>query len=182
MKKAIYIFFTFLSVANLTAQENEPHDFTVKQNFFSDIRFGGGLGLAIGNGFSNITIAPSALKPITEQFSVGAGVQFNYISSRDIYSNTSYGVNLIGLINPIENLQLSVELEQLRVNFKQDAYQSSTGNYIPSSSRNFWNTGLFLGAGYRQGNATIGIRYNVLYNANDYVYNQAWMPFVRVYF
>lgn len=50
------------------------------------------------------------------------------------------------------------------------------------STDNFWNTALFLGAGYRTNNATIGIRYNVLHNDNNNIYTTAFMPFVRVYF
>jgi hypothetical protein len=47
---------------------------------------------------------------------------------------------------------------------------------------NFWNTGLFLGAGYRTQNVTIGARYNVLFDKDRNVYGDAFMPFVRVYF
>jgi hypothetical protein len=77
------------------------------------------------------------------------------------------------LVNPIPELQLSVELEQLRVNVN---YESE------NISDKFWNTGLFLGAGYRQDNFTIGVRYNVLFNEDKNVYGDALMPFVRVYF
>jgi hypothetical protein len=41
---------------------------------------------------------------------------------------------------------------------------------------------LFLGAGYNTGNVVLGVRYNVLFNENDYVYSDAFMPFIRVYF
>jgi hypothetical protein len=37
----------------------------------------------------------------------------------------------------------------------------------PTNSQNYWNTGLFVGAGYRSGNATIGARYNVLTDKNN---------------
>lgn len=75
-------------------------------------------------------------------------------------------------------MQLSAELEQLRVNNSYDSYWGG-GSY------DFWNTALFLGAGYRTNNVTIGVRYNVLYKDDDNrpdVYGTDFMPFVRVYF
>lgn len=71
-------------------------------------------------------------------------------------------------------MQLSVEVEQLRVN-NSFATNSQT-------NRNFWNTSLFLGAGYRSQNVTVGVRYNVLYKERNNVYAQAYMPFVRIQF
>jgi hypothetical protein len=53
---------------------------------------------------------------------------------------------------------------------------------VLSGSQDFWNTGLFLGAGYRAQNVTIGARYNVLFDKDKSVYSDALMPFVRVYF
>ena len=46
----------------------------------------------------------------------------------------------------------------------------------------FWNTALFLGAGYRNENITLGIRYNILHRDRDNIYAEAFMPFVRIYF
>ena len=41
---------------------------------------------------------------------------------------------------------------------------------------------LFIGAGYRSGNVTFGIRYDVLYDEKKSIYADAWVPFVRVFF
>jgi hypothetical protein len=49
--------------------------------------------------------------------------------------------------NPIPEIQLSAELEQLRVNV--------SGKGQNNFSDNFWNTGLFYSAGYRTGNVTL---------------------------
>ncbi len=162
---------------NAFAQVNQDTYQPRTTTFFSDMQFGGALGLGFGNGFTNIAVAPTALKPITEQLSVGLGLQFNYLKSKGFYESTSYGVNVLGIYAPVEFLQLSAEVEQLRVNNIWTDYQS--GSY---QKENFWNTALFLGAGYTSGNATIGIRYNVLYKENNLVYSQAWMPFIRVFF
>ena len=85
-------------------------------------------------------------------------------------------MSLISLINPIEDFQISVELEQLRVN----STIMMTGS--PNLKDNFWNTGLFIGGGYGSDNVIVGVRYNVIYKESDFVYNTAFMPFVRVYF
>ncbi|MBN8641099.1 MAG: hypothetical protein J0L86_04730 [Flavobacteriales bacterium] len=144
-----------------------------KNDFWSDVQFGGGLGLAIGSGFTNISVSPTAIYNFNEYVSAGAGLQYSYLKDRDFYSSSMYGGSIIGLINPIEEFQLSVELEQLRVNLKAD---NST------FTDDFWNTGLFLGAGYRMDNVTIGARYNVLFVEDKGVYGDAFMPFVRVFF
>ena len=106
---------------------------------------------------------------------MGVGLQGSYVAVKSNYNSFIYGGSLIGLVNPIKQIQFSVELEELKVN---TSFESSF--QIPS--RHFWNTGLFLGAGYRSNNVTIGGRYNILYNENDNVYSNAFMPFIRVYF
>lgn len=146
-----------------------------KSEFWKNVQLGGGLGLNVGGGFTDITVAPSAIYNVNEFLSLGVGLQGSYVSVKNNYNSFIYGGSLIGLVNPIKEIQLSVELEQLKVNTK---FESSF--QIPS--RHFWNTGLFLGAGYRTNNVTIGARYNVLFNENDNVYSNAFMPFIRVYF
>jgi hypothetical protein len=146
-----------------------------KSEFWKNVQLGGGLGLNVGGGFTDITVAPSAIYNVNEYLSLGVGLQGSYVSVKNNYNSFIYGGSLIGLVNPIKEIQLSVELEQLKVNTK---FESSF--QIPS--RHFWNTGLFLGVGYRTNNVTIGARYNVLFNENDNVYSNAFMPFIRVYF
>ncbi|WP_394759997.1 hypothetical protein [Flavobacterium sp.] len=147
----------------------------VKSEFWKKVQIGGGLGLNVGGGFTDITVAPSAIYNLNKYVSLGVGLQGSYVSVKDNYNSFIYGGSLIGLINPIEQIQLSVELEQLKVNTRFDPFFQ-----IPS--RHFWNTGLFLGAGYRANNITIGARYNVLFNEDDNVYSNAFMPFIRIYF
>ncbi|SFN80171.1 hypothetical protein SAMN05421741_11133 [Paenimyroides ummariense] len=181
MKKIFYTVTTcFLIGFNSFAQENQDTYTPRTTTFFSDMQFGGGLGLAFGSGFTNISVSPMALKPITEQFSAGLGLQFNYMKSKGFYESTSYGANILGIYSPAEMIQLSAELEQLRVN--NTWFENDINNFNGNLKSNFWNTALFLGAGYTEGNVTIGVRYNVLYKEGDLVYNQAWMPFIRVFF
>lgn len=170
----IISFFLSGSFSNLAQERlntSQNNDFT------KNLRFGGGLGLAFGSGYTDIMIAPSAIYQINPVVALGVGLQGSYVESKHWYKSYIYGGSLIGLVNPIPELQLSAELEQLRVN--------STYERTPSRDSfkdNFWNTALFLGAGYHTGNVTVGIRYNVLYKKKDRVYSDAYMPFIRVYF
>ncbi|MFT7352015.1 MAG: hypothetical protein ACI9XR_001780 [Flavobacterium sp.] len=147
---------------------------TSKSVFWEKVQFGGGLGLGFGTGFTNIAVAPSAIYNVNQYFAAGLGLQYNYLSQKNQFSSHQYGLSLIALVNPIQEIQFSVELEQLRVNVSYDnpAFKSE----------NFWNTGLFLGAGYRANNVTIGGRYNVLHKQDRNVYGSPFMPFVRVFF
>ncbi len=146
-----------------------------KAEFWRKVRFGAGLGVGVGSDYTNIAVAPSAVYDVNEYVSVGLGVQYGYVKQKSLFNSHLYGASLIGLVNPVEEVQLSAELEQLRVN-------NTYTQFTPHIKDNFWNTALFLGVGYRTENVTIGIRYNVLYKEANNVYSQAWMPFVRIYF
>lgn len=175
-----FYFVIFLFFVNSTAQTSTNQNSNTKQTseFWKKVRFGGGLGLNIGSGFTDITLAPSAIYEINEYIATGIGLQGSYIrvkprnSAFENYEAYTYGGSWIVLVNPIEEIQLSAELEQLRVNV----------SYDDGFSDDFWNTALFLGGGYRTQNVTIGIRYNVLHNSNKNIYSEAFMPFVRFYF
>jgi hypothetical protein len=160
---------------NFSVFAQSANDSIPKNQFWQKVRFGGGLGLNFGNNATSVTVAPSAVYDVNQYVSVGLGIQGSYVSYRDSYKSYIYGGSLIGLINPIEQVQLSLELEQLRVN-------TTFETRLAFPERNTWNTALFLGAGYRTNNITIGARYNILYKETDNVYGQAFMPFVRVYF
>lgn len=157
------------------AQQNYVIDNS--SHFWDKVQFGGGLGLGFGSGYTDISVMPSAIYNVNEIVAVGVGLQFGYLNSRDYYESYVYGGSLITLVNPIPEIQLSAELEQVRVNTDYDSR-----NGFPRYSDNFWNTALYLGAGYRTGSVTIGARYDVLYNPNKSLYGSGFMPFVRVYF
>ena len=145
----------------------------MENQFWRNVQFGGGLGLGFGSGYTDISIAPSAIYNFNEYAALGIGLQYKYLKQKDYYASHLYGGSIIGLLNPIRQIQLSAELEQLRVNVNLEGSNSN--------SQNYWNTALFVGAGYRSGNVTIGARYNVLDDKNS-IYGSAFMPFVRVYF
>jgi len=156
--------------------QNQDPNFDFSNKFWKNVQFGGGFGLNIGSGFTDITLAPSAIYNVNQYFATGVGLQGTYVSTTNVFQSTIYGVSLIQLFNPVDMIQVSAELEQVRVNM---VYSGSASNNI---KENFWNTALFVGIGYRQQNFTVGVRYNVLFNKQDRVYSEALMPFVRVFF
>jgi long-subunit fatty acid transport protein len=171
----------FLSLIFNSAIAKAQNDSIVKPKsaFWQKVRFGGGLGLGVGSGYTNISLSPTMYYNVNTKFAFGVGLTGSYIAQKSNadfldYKSTIFGGSLIGLINPVETIQLSAELEQLKVN-----RNFNESLYIDDS---FWNTALFLGAGYQLNRVTIGVRYNVLHNNQNNVYSQAWLPFMRVIF
>ncbi len=166
---------------------NAQHKANHVQNYEYDKKwkFGGGLGLGFGSRYTDIMIAPSVIREFNPYFSAGIALQTNYIHSENrtyynnyvkSYNSWLYGASLITLSNPIPAIQVSLELEQLRVN---NTYTYRDSNKVKD---NFWNTALFVGLGYTSGPITAGVRYNVLYKEKDMIYPSAYMPFIRMYF
>ncbi len=147
---------------------------TAQNAFWANVRYGGGLGLGFGNETFNAAISPSAIYQANEQIALGVGLNFNYSKFRES-KLLAYGGSLMTLYNPIRPIQLSAELEQLRINRQFELDGSKLKD-------NYWSPALFLGVGYTNGNVTFGIRYDVLYDENKSVYADPFMPFVRVYF
>ena len=156
----------------LFAQQNNMPPKTQSQSW-RNVQFGGGIGVGFGSNYTDISLAPSAIYNFNEYAALGLGLQYKYLKQKGYYASNLYGGSIIGLLNPIRQIQLSAELEQLRVNVQLEGSNSG--------SQDFWNTALLIGAGYRSGSATIGARYNVLDDKNS-IYGSAFMPFVRVYF
>lgn len=147
--------------------------------FWDKVRFGGAVGAGFGTGYTNVSLAPAAIYEFNEYLGLGLGIQGSYIKDKGVYADYSswlYGGSVIGIVNPLPQVQLSVELEQLRVNLEVDDHT------FEDYEDNFWNTALFLGAGYRNGSVVLGVRYNVLFDEDDFVYSTGFMPFVRLYF
>lgn len=168
LKFIVVIIFGCVLSTNLNAQDDEVR-------FWDNVRFGGGLGLSFGNGYFGASVSPAAIYDFNQYFSMGPSLIFSY-QEDDFFQSTLYGASVIALVNPIREIQISAEVEQLRVN--QD-FTDFSGMTIED---NFWNTALFVGGGYRTGAVTIGVRYNVLFSNDDRVYADAWAPFVRVFF
>lgn len=175
LTKYLLIVLTVFFYENVIAQyQQTPQS---RSPFWSNVQFGGGLGLSFGSGYTDISIAPSAIYNVNPYLAVGLGLQGSYVSSKGYYDSGVYGVSFLTYINPIPEIQFSINLNESYVNNHYETYYGK-----PAYTDNFWNTALFLGAGYRTGNVTVGLAYNVLFDEKDNVYGDALMPFVRAYF
>lgn len=171
-KFAIFVLL-FSTFANAQTENNE---YTQKQqsNFWNNVRYGGGIGLNFGSGYTNIAIAPSAIYQFSDQFAMGPAINFNYSSRKNYFDATVIGASILGLYQPIEELQLSAEFEENNVNLTDK---------IIGDTRNYWYPALYLGGGYNIRNfGAMGVRYDVLYNDDKSIYGSPLNPFVRVYF
>lgn len=173
MKTIVFSILIALFSYNIQAQSTSPR---TNSDFWDHVRFGGGLGLNFGNGIFSGTIAPSAIYQFDANVALGIGLTASYFEREDLYKSTVLGGNVVGLFNPINEIQISSEFEYLHVN------RNYNENFVSNTDDKYWYPALFLGAGYRSGHFTIGIRYDVLYDEDKSIYSDAWMPFIRVYF
>ena len=167
-KIALILIIIFFCFQNTVAQE-------IKSNFWKHVRFGGGLGLNFGDEFFSATIAPSGIYEFDKNFALGLGLNATFNNQKSVYKSTILGGSLIGLYNPIQAIQISAEFEQLNVSRRYNVNLNITDD-------NYWIPALYMGVGYRSGNVTFGIRYDVLYDNEKSIYADPWAPFVRFYF
>lgn len=177
MTATAFLLFWNVSVFSQT-QQDSTH---VRNDFWRRVQLGGGVGLSIGSGYTDVSIAPGAIYNLNRYVAAGIGLQGSYVRVKNEYESYIYGGSLIGLFRPIEFVQLSLELEQLRVNTSfSNLYNRNSG--IRYADDNFWNTALYVGVGYAVENVAIGLRYNLLFDRDKSVYSEPVMPFIRVYF
>lgn len=153
---------------NISGQE-------AKSNFWNHVLYGGGIGLNFGDGFFSATIAPSGIYEFNNTVALGVGLNATFNNQKSVYKSTILGGSIIGLFNVIRELQLSAEFEQLNVDRNYNVN-------LNIEDENYWVPALFIGVGYRNGNVTFGVRYDVLYDEEQSIYRDPWMPFVRFYF
>jgi len=165
--KKITLAFIFSIVCSFSFAQDPPPS---KSKFWDRVRFGGGVGLNFNGAGFNGSLSPTAYYQVSKSFSAGVGLSGIYSKVGDS-KLTAYGGSLATLYNPIPSIQLSGELEQLSVT-------RSLGELKDRS----WVPALFIGAGYRTRFATVGIRYDVLYDDEKSIYLNPWAPFVRFYF
>lgn len=171
--RTILLSFSLLFFAAVQGQVlpnlNQPSE------FWKHVRFGGGVGMSFGDGYMSGTLAPSAIYQVTPQFAMGVGLNGTINKRKNYYKSTILGGSLIALYNIIPELQISGEFEELHVTRK---WETNGANITDK----YWYPALFLGAGFRTGNVTMGIKYDVLHDNKKSIYAEAYMPFVRVYF
>lgn len=164
------ILFSLFSYSQSFAQEKD----TPSRPFWEQVRFGGSLGANFSNGYFSAYLSPKAIYDFNRYVSAGTGVAGSYTNGSNF---TAYSVSgsVISLFRPIAQAQLSAEFEE---NYVSRNIELEGGDRTDS----YWYPALFLGAGYTNGNVTVGLRYDVLYDDRKSMYNNALMPFVTIYF
>jgi len=168
MKNSILVFIAFLSISLLSiqAQDNNP-------SFLDRVHVGGGFNIGLGSGYSTIAISPSIIYDVSPVFSAGINATYLYSKNKSSNQETNvFGGGLIALVNPIEGLQFSGEYERLKIK----------RSFLNFSNNDYWNDALYLGAAYRQGNMSIGLRYDIMYDKVTSIYPSALSPIFRIYF
>lgn len=167
---SVFILAIYCAQFHLFAQEADRGN----EEFWQDVRFGGSLGANFSNGYFSGYLAPRAVYDFNRYTSAGVGLAGSYQNSSR-YSTSTVGASVIGLLRPLQALQLSAEFEEHYVTrkFKLDG---------ANRSDSYWYPALFLGLGYTTGPVTVGVRYDVLYDENKSIYSDAFMPFISVYF
>ena len=111
-----FLIFTTLLFSSLLFAQQQPSSPKIQNDFWRKVQFGGGIGLSFGSGYTDITIAPSAIYNFNQYVALGLGAQYTYIKQKNYYASNLYGGSIIALFNPIQEIPLSAELEELRVN------------------------------------------------------------------
>ncbi|MGJ8743807.1 hypothetical protein [Polaribacter sp.] len=136
-------------------------------------QFGLGFGLNFVGG-TNINISPNLTYNLSNKIAFGMGIQYNYLALKDIQKTTTYGANAIFMYKPSQKIITLLEFAQLRVTSKSE---------IDNSKRKFWDSALFIGAGYNITNKiTLGAKYNFLYDKDQSIYSSPIIPFVTISF
>jgi len=166
-----YLIIIILFSQSLIFCAQQTNDSTqVSETFWKNVHFGGGIQLGISNAYTTFGISPSSIYEFSDKFSAGIGV--SYLYSKYKYDDIQYhifGTSALALYNPIKKIQLSTEFEELRVN--SNTYDS------------YWVPAWYMGLGYSMSrHATIGMRYDVLYNDGKSIYDSPFTPFIKIYF
>jgi hypothetical protein len=139
--------------------------------------FGGNFAVQFGT-ITFVDISPLAGAMITNKFSAGAGITYQYFrDSRFIGGeNNIYGGRLFARYNVLPSVFLHGEYENLNL----DLF-----NPISETFQRAWVPGLFLGGGYfapfgGRGGANITFLYNLMFDNQRSPYNQPYV--IRVGF
>lgn len=149
--------------------------YSQNDDFWSNVSFGGNLGIGFDNDTFSGVIEPSVLYNFNEQFAAGMGVSFGYIESNN-FTATNYGGSILAFYSPIREIRLSLEFQEMGVSRTLEIENAQ------DLKENYWYPSLFIGGGYRISNVSVGIRYDLLYDSNKSIYGSAYTPFVSVFF
>ncbi len=137
------------------------------------LNFGLGFGLNFVDGTS-ISLSPNLVYRVNERFSLGSGLLFNYSAIKDLQKTTTIGANVLGNYYPVQKLLTTIEFAEMYVD-REIIYTNTNDN--------FWDSALFLGAGYQiTPKISVGGKYNLLYDKDKSVYSSPFVPFVNISF
>ncbi len=168
MNKTVYLISLLILLLSFTKMQGQQKN--KKYNFY------GGFGLGISTDYTYFSIQPGIIYHWNNKIHSGMGVQYSYMKSNRTYDNIGYsyniyGFNLISMYYPIKNMEFSIEFEDLYIRQKYS-------NLINS----YWSPAIFGGMAYRYGNLVAGLKFNFLYDRKTSIYQDAFIPFVRIYF
>jgi hypothetical protein len=181
---SITVVMTFI-ISDIQAQlhrQDDPDKMTKpaknQKSFWDRVYFGGYLGLQFGT-VTFIDIAPLATYQVTEDFYVGLGPTYQYISDKRYdphYNTSSYGAQFYARYFIWKDLFAQVEYDPLYLTYYDY-------NFTPLRKSSVWVNDLMLGGGYRQwlgdrAFATIII----LFNVNESIYSPYQNPVIRIGF
>ncbi len=168
----LFLVFSLLTTQIHTGFAQKEDTAKEAKSLLKRIHFGGGIQFHISGGNTTLGIAPSVIYTFDEKWATGLGV--SYLYSRNKLHDLHYhvvGGSVLGLYNPIREIQLSTEFEELYV-----THTATTTSY-------YWMPALYIGAAYTMGqHAAMGVRYDLLYDEDKSFYNSAFTPFFRLYF
>jgi hypothetical protein len=188
--KIYFVLFLFISLSSYSQTETNP---TTKDSMALSTNtlplkttdsiknpnkkwnFGCGFGLNFVGGTS-LNLSPNASYKLSEKFSIVGGIQGNYNNIKNVQNTFTIGLNVAGMFNPIKKLQTLLEFTQMRVSSKSEIAGIK-------SNRDFWDTGLFIGAGYAvTPKISFGAKYNLLYKEGKSVFTSPIIPFINIGF
>lgn len=175
----LLLLISFSTQAQVYFEEEEQDSISFQDRLY----FGGNLSLNLGFGNTGTFINASPLVGymVNDDFSVGVGVNYIYISREFFFigsnqtfevSASTYGGRLFAQHNVIDNYFFHAEFENMNVDVPSD-FQSGV-------SQREWVPGLLIGGGtfqpvFGRGGVNLTVLYNVLYDELRSPYRSAWV-------
>ncbi len=150
-------------------------------SFMDRVYFGGNFSFNLGTRFTFIDVSPLAGYMVNDDFSVGLGATYLYLSrefltfqsgNRFKITNSVYGGRAFMRHRVMDNFFAHTEFESL--NTETPSFDGSQGTFRE------WVPGLFIGGGvfqpiFRRGGVNITILYNLLHDELRSPYNSAFV-------
>jgi len=141
------------------AEGRDVSDLSPRERIF----FGGFLGLQLGTQTA-INISPQAGFLISNRLSAGFGATYQLYHDRffgQSFTTHVYGYSVFGRFHILPRIFAHAEFEQLNLQYRDNRVLDQPGD-------RFWETNIFLGAGYRQPlSERVNLNIMLLYNFNE---------------